>query len=188
MKKSITLLLLLTLIAVIGCAPQIGYNFKIVKPIENSQMAFSDKYISIAFALRETWYKGVEGMSQYDNFEGVSFILRNKTNEMMTIDWNKISFKDYTGSSGNAIMHTGIKYKDCSSFKNPTIIPPRGKLNDIITPCYAVNFSRYNPRWEVHMLPSPRKLPNVIFGFYMPIKIGDKEHNYEFDFRATTNK
>lgn len=188
MKKTITLLAFLALFTIISCAPQIGYNFKMVNPNYNSKMIYSDDYITIAFAITETWYKGVEGMSQYDNYEGISFILNNKTDKVVTFDWNKISFKDYTGSSGNAVMHNGIKYRDCSSLKYPSTVPPKGKLRDIIVPCYAVSFPQYASEWRVHMLPSPRQMPNVIFGFYMPIKIGDKIHNYQFDFQAIANK
>lgn len=188
MKKILTILVFISLISFVGCAPQIGYKFTMIKPTINPKMIYSNDYISIAFVLSETWYKGVEGMKQYDNFDGISFILTNKTNEVMTIDWNKISFKDYTGSSGNAVMHKGIKYKDCSSIKSPTTIPSKGKLSDIIIPCYGVKFKDYGrsgAKWEIHMLPSPRKMAAVVFGIFIPIQIGDDVHNYEFEFQAT---
>ena len=183
MKKSLKIFLLFLVACLVGCAPQIGYRFTMTKPSADSRLFYSDGYIDVRFVLSETWYKGVEGMKQYDNFDGVAFVLTNKTNEVMTIDWNKISFKDYTGSSGNAVMHKGIKYNECSSIKNPTTIPPKGQLSDIIIPCYAVDFT--GSAWKVHMLPSPRKMPTAEFGIYMQIKVGETVHNYEFEFRAT---
>ncbi len=182
MKKMLKLLVSISLISFVGCATPVGYKFRMIKPNDNPRMVYSDEYINMSFVLSKTWYMGVEGMRQYVNYDGISFILTNKTNEVMTVDWNKISFKDHTGSSGNAIMHKGIKYKDCSSIKNPTTIPPKGKLGDIITPCYGLDFRRTG--WEAHMLPSPRRMPNVVFGIYMPIQIGDKVHNYEFEFQG----
>ncbi len=171
-------------ISIFGCAPQIGYRFSLMKPMQDQGMVYSDEKIDIRFAMSETWYKGVEGMKQYDNYDGISFLLKNKTNEVITIDWNKVSFKDYTGSSGNAVMHKGIKYIDCSSIKNPTVVPPKGQLNDIITPCYAVALTA--SRWQIHMLSSPRKMPTADFGFFIPIRIGEIEHNYVFEFRAVS--
>jgi len=186
MKKLLKTFLLFIVTCLVGCAPQIGYKFTMTKPSDDSRLFYSDEYIDVKFALSETWYKGVEGMKQYDNFDGVAFVLTNKTSEVITIDWNKISFKDYTGSSGNTVMHKGIKYSECSSIKNLTIIPPKGQLNDIITPCYAVEFT--GSEWKVHMLPSPRKMPTAEFGIYMSIKVDKTVHNYEFEFRATKDE
>ena len=185
MKKMLTILVFISLIGFVGCATPVGYRFRMVKPIEDSRMMYSDEYINISFALsgRPAWIMGQYSIS----YDGISFVLTNKTNEVMTVDWNKISFKDYTGSSGNAVMHKGIKYIDCSSVKNPTTIPPKGKLSDIVTPCYGVKFESYGSygsAWKVRMLPSPRRMPNIVFGIYMPIQIGDNVHNYEFEFRA----
>ncbi|MDY6791132.1 MAG: hypothetical protein SWH54_07680 [Thermodesulfobacteriota bacterium] len=181
-----------------ACAPQLGgYNFSMVPQASNpnkhtfdaSSMTYSDDKISIKFSESKTWYMGVVGMSQYDNYDGISFSLQNKTNDVLTIDWNKMSFTDFFGRSGNAVMHQGVKYNECNGFKVPTSIPPKGLISDIIIPCYGLKFiSAVSPRWEAHMLPNPAKIPNVKFGIFMPIQIGNQFHNYQFSFKGSKAK
>ena len=161
-----------------------GYNFELTKPVQSKSLSFSDSKIEITFSPSVTSYYGVEGTSNYENYEGLSFSLKNKTNAVITLDWNKITFEDYSGTSGNSVMHKQIKFKDCSSIKDPTTIPPNGTLVDIIIPCYGVKFNsnQYLLRWEAKMLPSPSKVQNPEFGVFIPIFVGDKSQNYQFKF------
>lgn len=188
LKQILMVILVMLSISLFGCATSyMGYDIKMVQPVGNQGMSFSDENIGIFFKPSRTSYVGVEGIRQYENFDGMSFVLHNKTDEVLILDWNKISFKDYYGSSGNSVMHEGTKYKDCSSIKSSSTIPPKGKLSDIIIPCYGVKFisNRWETGWKVHMLPSPNKLPNPEFGFFIPIQIGKKIHNYNFQFVGT---
>jgi len=193
-----TLIVLLFTAFIAACAPQLGgYNFLLMQPAQNpnkytfdtASMTYSDDKITIKFNTSKTWYMGVDGMSQYDNYDGVSFSLQNNTNKPLIIDWNKVSFTDFSGRSGNAVMHQGIKYNECNNFKAPTSIPPKGFVTDIIIPCYGLKFiSGAGARWEAHMLPNPTKFPNVTFGLFMPLEIGNETHNYQFSFKGLKAK
>lgn len=170
----------------IGCAPATwnpGYaTFSILKPEKTTNMSYSDQRISVNFAVRQSSTYGVEGIRRYVAYKGLAFTLVNNTDNVIIIDWNKISFVDYTGSSGNAVMHKDVKFNECASPKTPTTIPPRGRVSDIIIPCYAISFE--GSYWHVSMLPSPRQYPKAQFGVFMPIQIGKQIVNYEFSFVA----
>jgi len=190
MKRMLSILLFVSTLALIRCAtplPPVGYDFTMIKPTRALEMAYSDEYIRIRFAISKSWYQGPEfkgssTLGRWENYDGISFVLENKTNKIMTIDWDKISVKDYAGSSGNPVMHRGIEPRYCSAPKNPTMIWPKGTLSDIIVPCYAIRI--YATGWYVYMLPSPREVPEAQFGIYMPIQISKDLHIYRFEFRA----
>lgn len=168
--------------ALSGCLSG-GYQFHMAAPVDNPGMAFEDDNIKMDFMMHEV----VIGMSK--NYAAVNFILTNKTDQPITIDWNKVSFIDVHGVSGNAVMHSGMRYNECSSPKAPTTIPPKGKAVDSVTPCYALNFIPYGSlsRWEIAIIPKRHKGP-VKIGFYMPLQIGDVTLNYEFVFDGLETK
>lgn len=193
MKKDIVLsfMFFICIAFISGCVPAgIGYSFKMtasstVPAPPSTLMTYSDNLIDISFNITEEYLKGVEGFQQYDQYKGVSFVLNNKTDNVLTIDWNKISFKDYRGSSGNSVMHNNLKYNECSSSKPSTIVPPKGKIEDVIIPCYGVVFtSGTYAHWELSFLPSPRVRPSVDFGIYLPLQFDTTIKNYEFNFAA----
>ena len=185
--KKYSIIILLNVLMLSGCSTSyMGYDFRMIKPSDNASLVYSDEFLDIAFKPSRTTYWGVEGLKNYENFNGISFLLQNKTDEVIVIDWNRVLFKGYYVLSENNVMHEGIKYKDCLSVQRPSSIPPKGKFRDTIIPCYAVEFSsgKYGRGWEVHMLPSPLRMPTVEFGVFMPIQIGDNVINYQFDFRG----
>jgi hypothetical protein len=183
-------ILLLPALVLAGCATANwtpDYNtFSIVKPIVSPSMSYSDDYISISFQVVRGPGYGVEGARRYIPYKGIAFTLRNKTDSVITIDWNRISLVDYRGNSGNAVMHANVKYADCAAPKSPTVIPPTGRLEDIIIPCYGVYFhsGMSYSMWYLSMLPSPRQYPKVQFGVFMPLQIGTETVNYSFAFEG----
>jgi hypothetical protein len=193
MKKISVVMIAVCIAFLCGCAPQIGYSFKMAASTTVSSppstMTYSDNFIDISFNIVEDFYKGVEGFQQYDQYKGVSFVLNNKTDNVLTIDWNKISFKDYRGSSGNSVMHNNMKYNECASSKPSTVVPPKGRIEDVIIPCYGVAFTSGSyARWNLSFLPSPRVFPNVDFGIYMPLQFDTNIKNYEFNFTAAARQ
>ncbi len=190
MKRMISILLFVSTLALIRCATPlspVGYDFTMIKPTRALEMTYSDEHIRIRFAISKSWYQGPEFsassiLGRWENYDGISFVLENKTDEIMTIDWDKISVKDYTGSSGNPVMHRGIEPRYCSVPKKPTLIRPKGTLSDIIVPCYAIRI--YATGSYVYMLPSPLEVPEAEFGIYMPIQIAKDLYIYRFAFRA----
>jgi hypothetical protein len=156
---------------------------------------YSDGLISAKFYLvKSSNHAGVSGFSQYTSYHGIGFSIVNKTNLPLTIDWNRVSYIDTNGNSGNCVMHTGLKYNECSNEKAPSVIPPHGRMSDVITPCRYLKFLDGNcgngiylePRWVVDgMLPNPEYYSTVTFGVFMPLKIGEKTYNYTFMFSGT---
>jgi hypothetical protein len=191
MKKGIVLSFTVSVFIAIlsGCGAGTGYHFKMAAsstlPAPPPTMIYSDDLIDISFTVAEADEKGVEGDRQYDQYKGVSFILNNKTDHALTIDWNKIAFKDFRGSSGNAVMYKNRNYKECATVKPSTVVPPKGKIEDVIIPCYGVVFtSGANAHWDLSFLPSPRVSPTVDFGIYMPLQFGKNIKSYGFNFIA----
>ena len=190
MKKMLSVLVFVSTLALTRCATPpalVGYDVTMIKPTPASEMVYSDESIRIRFSMSKTWYQGPEfgGLSlfgRWENYDGISFELENKTDKMMTIDWTMISVTDYTGSSGNPVIHRGIEPRLCHGPKQPTLIRPKAVLRDIIIPCYAIRI--YATGWYVYMLPSPLEVPEAEFGIYMPLKIGADFHIYRFAFRA----
>ena len=182
--RKLSVIALLTLAA---CAPK-AYNFSLSTPPpkEPATLLFEDEKIKVEFKMSETSELGVDGITQYRNYEGIGFTLINKTDQMLTVDWNKVSFKDRTGSYGNTVMHKGVKYTDCSGEKPPSTVPPKGKLTDVITPCYGVKLVQDGLKldWKVGMLPSPSSSPSVEFGVLIPVVFGADSVNYDFTFAA----
>lgn len=171
----------------ISCT-QVGYAFKMAKTstveTPSEKLAYSDSLIDVTFQIAE---ESEALVIDYIQYNGISFLLYNKSDSTVTIDWNKISFKDSNGSSGNSVMHTGVKYNECSSSKPSTVIPPKGKIQDMIIPCYGVRLlSGATSRWNMSFLPSARIRPNVDFGVFLPLQFGSITKNYEFNFIGST--
>lgn len=185
-KLFMVMMLVLTSVALAGCVTPASYNFNMIDSHSQENMMFEDENIVIMFSVTKDAFMGVEGMKQYQQYDGLGFIMQNKTDKSITLDWNKVSVKDASGVSWNAVMHQGIKYNECSDPKNPAIIPPQGKIIEEIIPCYGVKFVSAGSlsRWNVSMLPSPRKVSEADFGVYMPLQIGDETKEYSFDFHA----
>ena len=183
-------LLLLSSLLLAGCATanwNPGYStFSMIEPVASPGLSYSDDRISISFWVERGPGYGVEGGRRYIAYKGIAFTLINKTDSVVTIDWNKISFVDYRGNSGNTVMHTNVKYADCASPKSPRLIPPRGRIADIIIPCYGVYFHSgiVGSQWMMSMLPSPRQYSKVQFGIFMPLQIGTETINYTFTFEG----
>ncbi|GEM_PF-5721895 len=199
------LIIYLTALVLSGCSLPLGYNkftmtnpvgynkFTMTNPVDNQSVKddtirYADDRLDIIFMiLKDSMFAGVEndGFTQYWQYRSIVFTLINKTDEVIVINWNKISFKDYIGNSG-PIMHQGIKYSECSNVQASLTIPPKGKLADVITPCNSLKFIGAGSlsRWESSILPSPRKLSKPQFGIFMPLQIGDKVINYTFEFQA----
>ncbi|MBI5043231.1 MAG: hypothetical protein HZC10_05255 [Nitrospirae bacterium] len=185
MKKiSIVFLLLFVLVS---CAPA-GYRFSMLKPESTPNIKYSDENIEIFFSFPTHAMMGVEGTLQYRQYTGIGFVLKNKTNETITINWDRVAIKDAHGRSGNQVMHTGMKYNECSSLKAVTVIPAKSQTSDTVIPCYALQFRTgggwVNPYWNISMLPSPRQLSKADIGLFMPLQIGNKNVDYNFEFQA----
>jgi hypothetical protein len=179
------LILLFCLGILIGCnpvyvyEPTLIYNFTAqhqegLKPDTSYTICYEDIYIS--------FLGKVERRGQY--YRGINFTIQNKTDSMITLDWNKVSFMDPSGSWGNQVMHEGVKYNERMLMKPPTVIPPKKSATDIIIPNYAVSFynGEYLKDWLVQMVSyKPAVGVTTKLGFFMPLQIGTIAKNYTFE-------
>jgi hypothetical protein len=77
------------------------------------------------------------------------FILVNKTNKAITIDYSNSVFVDTNGES-ERFMHNGVKYVDRETDKSSSVIPLYSKLTDIIIPNHLVGHPSYdNYQWTI---------------------------------------
>jgi len=185
-------------ILIISSCASYHYKFKIIEPQSgkttsvppytgqsnpgSTEMSYEDSLVSMKF-----FFVGIESYDQvdtHDHYDGTHFTLQNMTDSTIIIDWNKISYIDVNGNVGNTVMHQDIKYSDCASTKTPTNIPSKGKISDVIVPCYGVSMSSIG--WHEKSLPCPSVIDNVIFGIYFPILIGSTEKIYTFKFSGTS--
>lgn len=146
---------------------------------------YTDKYIDIVW-----WYSTTQ-------FE---FELKNVSEKTLKINWDDVTFMDYTGNISR-IMHKGVKYIDKDKSQGSISIPKNGKLNDIIVPTSNVYFSQ---GFGVYV-PSEWKQKSIIPCFYkskkemqndidnkiwigkkvqilFPIEIEGKKNDYNFEF------
>lgn len=119
------------------------------------------------------------------------FVLLNKTEERMTVDWDKIVYIDTESMTGN-VIHGGINYSRRKEGQIKSILPKSSKISDFLVPsdnCYLGNFG-----WnETYLFPCVyknkkemwEKANNYIgsqMRIEMPLLIGDKEVTYTFYF------
>lgn len=117
-----------------------------------------------------------------------SFVLKNKTDEPMDIDWNKVAFVDIGGES-HKVMHSGVKYIARNEPLAPTTVPPSAKLEDIVFPADYVYYSEgeYGGWRELPLFPDGEKalaLKGQTFSVFMPIRVNGTVKNYSFKFKV----
>lgn len=64
----------------------------------------------------------------------VYFDILNKTNTPIQIGWTEAAFVDPKGQS-QPVMHTGVKYTDCTSPKAPSVLTGHARVTDAVIPC-----------------------------------------------------
>lgn len=153
------------------------YTIVMTEPKEHHDLYYSDENIAIKFPV------------PYKEINTIPFILMNKTSEPINVDWNKIMFVAPNGNSLN-VYHSGVLYKDAHGNvpMNPTLIPPKAKLNDFIGLKAGIYFtsSMYGgwhvnpifPTWHKDALPYKENT----FSIFMPLEINGKVKNYTFTF------
>lgn len=128
------------------------------------------------------------------------FVLLNKTNFPLTIDWDRIMYVDTEGEAGN-IIHNGVKYNERNNGQLKTIVPKLAKLNDFLVPsknCVFRNGGYFSVGgWaENYLFPCVYKkakdlknnAPNLIgktMRIEMPINIDGVEYIYTFYFELS---
>lgn len=127
----------------------------------------------------------------------IIFSLENKTEFPIQIAWTEAAFVDPKGES-QPVMHSGVKYTDCTSPKAPSVLVAKGHLSDEIVPCNYVHFG-YSSWVEGSYLPNPLVMvdsaPKVAakltqenrgkrIQLLLPIKTQDVVNDYTFTFEV----
>ncbi|MGD0591519.1 MAG: hypothetical protein ABSA44_12105 [Bacteroidota bacterium] len=156
------------------------YTYKLMYPVENSNLLFHDDSIIIQFKFDEA---------------AIRFQLQNISNSYLAIDWNKTSMN--IQGRYFPIRHVSNLYYDSSS-STSILLPPLGYLRDIVIP--RDNIYNDGDRWiEVDLFPtidrksmklqeSIKKSAGRRIGLLLPMMFGSTEYNYEFDFQVDSVK
>ena len=146
------------------------YFFTMVKPTVNDSLVFDTNAIKIRFLLSP---------------ERIGFHLQNKTEDPITIDWNKVSYVDVSGES-HRVIHAGVRYLERDRPQAPTIVPPTARVEDDIIPVDYV-ISSEEGGWD--RLPFFKRMSAAAvlykgksFSIFMPLEINGVVKNYLFTF------
>ena len=147
------------------------YNVSLKQSSRKNIPIFEDDNINIA------WIFGKRQLS---------FILKNKTNSPIKIDWNQVSYID-VNSSAKKVIHSGVKYVNRNEHMSPTLVPPTAKIEDIIYPSDHISYisGRYGGWRERPMFPEgeeAKMYEGESFSIFMPMEVNGEVKNYTFTF------
>jgi hypothetical protein len=163
-----------------GKGSKYQYAYKLVYPVENSNLFFQDDSVIIQFKFDEA---------------AIRFQLQNISESYLTINWDKASINIQGRYSG--IRHARNLYGDSVS-NNSIVLPPLGYIRDIAIP--RDNIYNDGDRWvEIDLLPtidhkslelkeSIEKSVGRRIGLLLPMMFGSTAKNYEFDFQVDSVK
>jgi hypothetical protein len=106
---------------------------------------------------------------------------RNKTQDVIEIDWNRTVLVDPNGQT-QRVIHQGVKIADRASATAPSIIPPGAMLKDSVIPSEGIRFEsgRYGG-WRAPGYFDQLRIGSRI-GLTITTKQGDKTISKSFTF------
>ncbi len=147
----------------------VTYKLSLLKPAVSDSLAFSDDAISVVFVPSAT---------------ALNFVLQNKGDAPVKLDWNMVSFVSLDGTA-QGVIHNGVKLSDRTAPKAPSMVPPRARIEDAIIP--VENIELVGTEWVTNQLlpsgPISLKMPGLEFSVFMPLDIGGTTRNYSFVFK-----
>jgi len=93
--------------------------------------------------LRSYFEDGMVGIEWRLTPDDIGLVIRNKTYDPLKVVWDKARFIDEKGVS-HRLIHSGIGYEERYNFHPPTIIVPRGTLEDFIHPADYFRWEEYS--------------------------------------------
>jgi hypothetical protein len=150
------------------------YSITMTKPISNQNLVFEDDIISMNWIFDESQ---------------LAFVLSNKTENPIKVDWNQVSYIDVTGNA-QKVIHEGVKYANINESQIPTVIPPTAKIQDIIFPTNNVSYvsGQYGGWREKPIFPEgeeAKMYEGKSFSVFMPLEVNGETKNYTFTFDIT---
>lgn len=163
-----------------GSGNKYKYIYKMVSPVENSNLLFQDDNIIVQFKFDEA---------------AIQFQLQNISESNVTLDWNKASI----GIDGRyfAVGHDSNLYGD-TNCSNSIILPPLGYIRDVVIP--RDNIYNDGNKWveldlmpttDHHSLPLEESIQKSIgqqITFILPMTFGLTPKDYRFNFQIDTVK
>lgn len=130
------------------------------------------------------------------NFTDFSFVLINKSNDNLKINWNNISLIDQFGENLK-IFHSGIKFIDREKEQVETTIYKNSKISDIIAPIKNVYYQTGNyGGWKQSQILKVKAQTFGVYQFYdsqvdnstiriaFPLIINNVSNEYIFTFKV----
>ncbi len=146
----------------------VRYQTVLTKPLA-ANSDYHDDALAITFSLQRT---------------EIDFVLQNKSNDPIKVDWNLVSFVSSSGAS-QGVIHKGIKLVDKQATKPPSMVPPKARIEDMIVP--VENIELVGGEWMTHPLfvegPEALELVGQEFSIFMPLDIGGTTKSYTFTFK-----
>jgi hypothetical protein len=153
----------------------VKWHFSLLKPKPSDDLSYEDESVSIKFSLAP---------------DGISCNLRNKTSDPVTINWNNVSWVDYSGEA-HKLIHSGVRLVDKEAPQPPTVIPPLARIAEAMFPADHVKST--SSGWSKESLwpdlvdtsgeqSHLKKLEGAMFSVFMPLEIQGKTKNYSFIF------
>ena len=146
---------------------------------ETNKYRYEDDYINIV------WY--VDSKRFY-------FDLTNKSEHTIKINWDDISYVDYSGKVGR-VMHSGVKYTERNNSQPASTVPKGATLSDILIPTENVYFisGQFGGWREKYLIPcvyndaatrdaQASSYVGKTMTIMMPIMIENVQNDYTFTF------
>lgn len=189
-----TLVVAVLTLLIVGCALPGNYNnrtivavkhSRIYEPVGAKEHKYEDKNIIITYT-----------PDIVDAGNEFQFI--NKTNEVLKIIWDESLYLDPSGQS-TRVFHAGVKIADRDQSQVPSIIPPKGALNDFIASNSNITFTAgdyggwvYVPicgarNSFTHDLDDSQCL-GKIFGYMITYESAGKKKNVTLKFKYVSKK
>ena len=199
MKKIVLLFSLLALLTSCGTTYQaryaVGLN-SVESPADAKQQFGETKVVNFTEAdltkyryeddfIDIVWYVGLKQFN---------FVLKNKSDHTIKINWDDISYVDIKGNTGR-VMHSGVKYVDRSASQPASSVPKGASLSDILLPVDNVYYvsGQYGGWREKLLIPAyyqskeamEQEAPTYVgkqMKILMPISIENVQNDYTFVF------
>lgn len=140
------------------------YVLALTKPNESDKLAFEDDSIRIAFAVIESQ---------------IQFSLQNRTESPIEVNWDQVSFIDFSGRS-HRVIHAGTKFNDREKPQAPATVPPTARIEDIV---YPADYAEWTGSDWIHspiLPPAEFAYKGNTFSVFVPLKINGELKNYLF--------
>jgi len=148
------------------------YQYRLVAPEVNTETAFEDEDIAIAFSIGDT---------------RIGFVLRNKTDAPARILWEQSAYVDGGGGTVR-IIHKDVEYAKKDDSVAPAVVPAGSELSTEILPAEYVLYIEYEDVWiESRLFPGDQELQpmykGTIFGLRLAMEIRGETRPYAFRFK-----